>query len=112
MDEVTDVTFEALVSRASGPVVVEFWAPWCVPCAKLGPVLEALERSTGAVRFLKLDVDSSPVTAARLGVLSIPTVIVFENGEPQTAIAGLRRREVYEQALDPRLARARAERTL
>ena len=77
MREVTDETFEAEVLAAEGPVVVDFWAPWCGPCKAIEPALEELPLDT-----VKLDVDESPRVAARYGVLSLPTVILFEGGEP------------------------------
>jgi thioredoxin 1 len=97
--EVTDETFEDQVLRAETPVVVDFWAPWCGPCHAITPVLESLEQEAGdRVVFTKVNVDQNPVAASRYGVLSIPTVMIFEDGEPQETVLGARPREHYVQA--------------
>ncbi|MDX6509804.1 MAG: thioredoxin 1 [Gaiellaceae bacterium] len=99
---VADETFDEHVLRAAGPVVVDFWAPWCRPCDAVTRVLEELEAATArATVFAKLDIDSSPVTASRYDVLSIPTVIVFEGGEPRATITGARPRKHFERMLAP-----------
>ncbi len=99
---VADETFDERVLQADGPVVVDFWAPWCHPCDAVTRVLEELEaESPGPVVFAKLDIDASPLTASRYDVLSIPTVIVFERGEPRTTITGARPRRHFERMLEP-----------
>jgi thioredoxin 1 len=99
MRAVDDATFEQEVLRADRPVVVDFWAPWCRPCDAVTELLEELERDANGVGFAKLDVDASPETAARYDVLSLPTVIVFEDGEPRETILGARSRKHFERAL-------------
>ena len=97
--EVTDQSFERDVLHAERPVAVDFWAPWCGPCRAIAPILEQLERETdGRVAFAKLNVDENPQVPARYDVLSIPTVILFEGGEPQHTVIGARPRAHFEQA--------------
>jgi thioredoxin 1 len=99
VDEVTDATFEHEVLQAGTPVVVDFWAPWCGPCRAVEPVLEQLaDAHAGHVRFVKLDIDANLQTASRYEVLSIPTAILFEAGEPRETVVGARPRSYYEQA--------------
>jgi thioredoxin 1 len=98
--EVTDASFQREVLESEGPVVVDFWAPWCGPCHAVEPVLNDLEREhEGRVEFVKLNIDENIETASRYAVLSIPTVIVFDGGEPRETVVGARPRSHYEQAL-------------
>ena len=99
MLELTDATFEREVLQAEQPVVVDFWAPWCGPCVAVEPILRQLEEEHGEhVTFTKLDIDEHVQTASRYDVLSIPTVILFEGGEPRETVVGARPRSYYEQA--------------
>jgi thioredoxin 1 len=90
---VTDATFEAEVLASEHPVVVDFGAPWCGPCKAIEPALAELPFDV-----VKLDIDASPRTAARYGVLSIPTVILFAGGEPRKTVHGARPKKHFEQA--------------
>jgi thioredoxin 1 len=96
--DVTDETFEAEVLGAGKPVVVDFWAPWCGPCKAIHPVLEQLSEGTAKTEFVKIDIDENPVVASRYDVLSIPTVILFADGEPRETLIGARPRAHYERA--------------
>jgi thioredoxin 1 len=104
--DVTDASFEQDVLQADKPVVVDFWAPWCGPCKAVHPVLEELADETGAVEFVKLDIDSNPVSASRYDVLSIPTVILFAEGLPQETVVGARPAKHFRRTFERWLAPA------
>jgi thioredoxin 1 len=93
MREVGDATFETEVVAAEQPVLVDFWAPWCAPCERIEPILAALP-----LQVVRLDVDENPITASRYGVLTLPTVILFEGGEPRATVVGARGRGHFERA--------------
>lgn len=87
--QLTDENFEQEVLKSDIPVLVDFWAEWCVPCKMLGPVIEELAGEyAGKVKVCKLDVDEAPTTAGQFSVQSIPTVMVFNNGEQVTQTLG------------------------
>jgi thioredoxin 1 len=80
--KVSDADFEAQVLQAKEPVVVDFWAEWCGPCKMIAPALEEIAGSlNGKVKIVKLNVDESPNTAQKYGIMSIPTLMMFKNGE-------------------------------
>ena len=97
MREVTDATFEAEVLRAEGRTIVDFWAPWCKPCDAIAPVLEAIAADHG-LGLVRLNIDEHLAVPSRYGVLSLPTVILFEDGEPRATVVGARPRHHYERA--------------
>ena len=96
MREVVDATFPAEVLEAAGIVVVDFWAPWCKPCAAVEPILEALAVEHGFT-LLRLNIDEQLGVPSRYGVLSLPTVILFSDGEPRSTVLGARSRSHYER---------------
>ena len=103
MRNVTDETFEREVLRAGKTVVVDFWAPWCGPCKAIEPALDELAGATDKVEFVKLDIDENPRTADRYGVLSLPTVILFDGGEPRETVYGARPKKHFAKTFSPYL---------
>ena len=103
MRAVTDATFEQDVLQAGRPVVVDFWAPWCGPCKAIEPALDEIAGTTDNVDFVKIDIDENPRTADTYGVLSLPTVILFEGGEPRESVYGARAKKHFEKTFAPYL---------
>ena len=100
LTEVTDNNFQAEVVESAEPVLVDFWAPWCGPCRLVGPVLEQIDADRSDLRVVKLNVDENQQTAATFGVMSIPTMILFKNGQPVHQIVGAQPRPRIESQLD------------
>lgn len=100
---VTDADWHTQLSK-EGVTLVDFGASWCAPCRTLLPILEQLDHDYAQeLTVLKLDVDESPSTASSFGVMSMPTVIVFRNGEPVERLIGLRPHAVYKQTVEKHL---------
>ena len=100
VDKVTDATFDQAVLKASGPVVVDFWAEWCGPCRMISPALEEISNSlNGKVTILKLNVDENPDLAMKYQITSIPAMKVFQGGEVKTSIIGAKPKFALEQDL-------------
>ena len=107
VEEVSDAAFQAEVLDSDRPVVVDFWAPWCGPCRVVSPIIDDLAEQHGErVKFLKMNVDENLQTQSRYNILSIPTVILFERGEPQETIIGARSKSHYESAWERWLGKA------
>jgi thioredoxin 1 len=90
MQTVTDQDFQATVLESDKPVVVDFTAAWCAPCRVMAPVLDELAAERDDLRFVKIDVDANQDTAARYGVMSMPTFMVFDGGDPVLTLVGSR----------------------
>jgi thioredoxin 1 len=100
VDEVTDESFEQEVLASPVPVIVDFWAPWCKPCDAIEPHLRAIaEEYAGRARLVRVNVDEQLGVPGRYGVLSLPTVILFSEGEPRATVYGAHPREHYHREL-------------
>ena len=98
VNKVSDASFEADVLKAEGAVVVDFWAEWCGPCRMIAPALEEISGSlNGKVKIVKLNVDENPQTASKYGVMSIPTLMLFKNGEMASRQVGAAPKQKLEQ---------------
>jgi thioredoxin 1 len=87
--DLTDATFDEQVGSATTPILVDFWAEWCAPCKKIAPVLEEISsEQEGRITIAKLNIDENPGIAQRFGVMSIPTLLLFKDGELANTMVG------------------------
>jgi thioredoxin len=104
LQDVTDATFKAEVLEAEGPVLVDFWAPWCGPCRVVHPVLEEIDAEREDLQILSLNVDENQQTAVEYEVLSIPTLLLFKDGAIAKKVVGALPKRRLEAELEPALA--------
>jgi thioredoxin 1 len=99
--EIEDSSFEAEVLQSEKPVLVDFWAPWCGPCRAIAPVVEELAGTFGdKIKFAKCNVDDNPVTPVKFGIKSIPTLILFNDGEIVDKVIGIVAKSKLEEMLN------------
>lgn len=100
----TDDTFEHEVLKSDIPVLVDFWAEWCQPCKMVRPLVHELAEEYGdKIKFTEMDVDSNQI-AGNYGVMSIPTIMIFKNGKPESTMVGVQAKETFKKNIDSALA--------
>ena len=104
MKEIKDNVFNEEVMNAEMPVVVDFWAPWCGPCRMVGPVMEELSQDyEGKVKFVKVNVDENHQSSETYGIASIPTIMIFKNGEIAEKLVGFKPKASFEEIINKHL---------
>jgi len=97
----TDQNFKGDVLESKTPVVVDFWAPWCGPCRMVSPTIEELAKEyEGKMIVGKMNVDDNPETAGQFSVMSIPTIMIFKDGQPVKSMIGAQGKETYKKAFE------------
>jgi thioredoxin 1 len=103
--EIEETKFDEVVLKAKTPVLVDFWAPWCGPCRMVAPIVDELANEyDGKVSFVKVNVDDNPKTASQYNVMSIPTLIIFKNGQRASTIIGFCPKAELKKNLDTALS--------
>ena len=102
--QVDDANFEQVVLKSKKPVLVDFWATWCKPCVLVAPIVDELASEfDGKIDFVKVDIDNNPKTPARYNIMSIPTLLIFKNGEPVSHMVGLKQKAEMKKNLESAL---------
>jgi thioredoxin 1 len=97
---VTESSFEQEVIQSDKPVIVDFWAEWCGPCHAVSPVLDKIAEERGEeLRLVKVNIDEEPALAQKYGIVSIPTIVLFKDGEPAAAAVGAQPKTAIERSL-------------
>jgi len=105
--DITDSEFEQKVLQSDKPVLIDFWADWCVPCHMVSPVVEEIGRDKGeALQVAKLNIDDNPDVTRRFGVMSIPTLMLFKGGEEVARVVGARGKDALLKEIDPHVPAA------
>ena len=96
----TDQNFQDEVIKSNTPTLVDFWAPWCAPCRIVSPIIEELAKEyEGKLKVGKVNVDENPNSASRFGIMSIPSILIFRNGEPVKTMIGAQSKENYKKTI-------------
>lgn len=101
---VTDQDFEDKILKSQTPVMVDFWAEWCVPCHMVSPVVEEIGQETEGLSVAKVNVDENPEVTRQYGVMSIPTLIVFKDGQEKARVVGARSKDAILKDIEPHIA--------
>jgi thioredoxin 1 len=105
MGDVTDQDFDERVLESDSPVLVDFWAEWCVPCHMVSPVVEEIGRDKGdALQVVKLNIDENPEVTRRFGIMSIPTLMLFKDGAEAARLVGARGKDALLREIEPHIA--------
>ncbi len=103
--DITDQSFDEEVLKSNLPVLVDFWAPWCTPCKIVTPIVEELAKEyEGKLKVVKMNVDENPNASSKYGVMSIPSLIIFKNGNPVKTMIGAQGKENFKKGIDEVLA--------
>ena len=103
--DITDDSFNAEVIQSDTPVLVDFWAEWCGPCKMIAPIVEELAEEFGdKIKFTKLDVDTNPQSATNFGIRGIPTLLIFNGGQPVDQVVGAVPKSVLKKRLEEAIA--------